>query len=70
MYLVKQVGYCGMASVPLKRDTEAEARTVVARLLVRRRREGFPIETLVKGKEWEVRSPTAWCTWSRTSAGS
>jgi hypothetical protein len=36
---------------------DADARTAAARLIRRRRRQGFPVVILERGREWEVMEP-------------
>jgi hypothetical protein len=57
-YRVVLLAYCGMTfphgDPGMDRD---EARQEVARLIRRRRREGFPVTTHTRGSTWEVMEP-------------
>lgn len=53
MYTVRHHSYCGMRGVPEAFDTNAEARSHVARKL-RTYRKRFPVVTLSPGTEWEI----------------
>jgi hypothetical protein len=57
-YTVTLHAYCGMAQ-PIGDDymDHDEARQEAAKLLRRRRRQGFPITVIKKGRKWEVEEP-------------
>jgi hypothetical protein len=57
-YTVTLHAYCGMAQ-PMGDSVMDydEARQEAATLLRRRRREGFPITVITKGRKWEVEEP-------------
>ncbi len=54
MYVVTTHAYCGMAVPHGTHGDLADARRQVARLLRRRRRQGYPVTVLAKGAEWEI----------------
>lgn len=57
VYTVRFAAYCGMSDVPSQFADKSEARATVASRLRRARRRGCPIDTLVKGEEWEIQEP-------------
>lgn len=53
-------GYCGMSDPIVTRDERQEIETVrrlVARILRRRRADGFPVAMLDRGSRWEITEP-------------
>lgn len=57
MYSLTNHAYCGMSSVPREFEDLADVRKAAAARLRYLRNEGFPIETLTKGQEWEIQEP-------------
>lgn len=57
MYHVRQFSYCGCNVPERPYQDEREARGDVADILRRRRRQGFPVVIIERGKEWEVCEP-------------
>lgn len=57
-YRVNTYSYCGMR-IPHGTTCmdKQEARTKAARVIRRRRRDGYDVVTLAKGKEWEILEP-------------
>jgi hypothetical protein len=56
MYHVSHNAYCGMQTLSRYVDDESEARQIVADRLSRLRRK-YPVQTLTKGKTWEILEP-------------
>ena len=60
MYTLRMAAYCGMGYPVTEPDEDrAEARAAAARILRRRRRQGFPVVMLNRGLEWEIQEPLA-----------
>lgn len=55
--IVAHHAYCGMTVPHGEYDTLPSARVKIAAILRRRRRQGFPIAVLTRGREWEVQEP-------------
>ena len=55
-YRLVHHAYCGMP-VPIEEGDMQDCRTAAARLLMRRRRQGFPVTTLEIGERWEIMEP-------------
>ncbi len=57
MFHVRQFPYSGLSMPARTFEDSIEARADVADLIRRRRRQGFPVTILVRGKQWEVGEP-------------
>lgn len=57
MYSVKHYAYTGCNNPPETFESETDARGYAARILRRRRSQGFPVTTLWSGRQWEILEP-------------
>jgi hypothetical protein len=56
-FSLTHAAYCGMSIPHGEFETRDEARTAAARIIRRRRRQGFPVTTLDRGERWEIEEP-------------
>jgi hypothetical protein len=56
-FSLSHAAYCGMRVPHGEFETRDDARAAVARIIRRRRRQGFPVTTLKPGEQWEIQEP-------------
>jgi hypothetical protein len=56
-YRLVHHAYCGMDVPYGEFEDRAEARSEAAKLVQLRRREGYPVTTLERGRQWEIQEP-------------
>lgn len=57
MIELTHIAYCGMHTHKSASPAMQDMRDAAARYLRRRRRQGFPVTTLERGRSWEIQEP-------------
>lgn len=57
MYAIQFSAYCGMSWPIQEYDDKQLGRDRIAQFLKHRRKQGYPVATLERGKEWEIQEP-------------